>query len=106
MVFVDIADLEAVAQDTKSYDSVNGYAVYNLQNDWGTPSGTGLDRYGANEACGIAYDETRRILYVCQANGNDTNGHPNPAWPVVHVYQVTASGDITPPASPVNLSVQ
>jgi hypothetical protein len=98
LVFIDPDDLADVYAGTIGYDEVDGYAVYDLMDDWGTPSGTVEDRTGGNDPCGIAYDSTNRRLYVCQSNGNDPNGHPNPAWPVIHVYEVAAgTGDTTAP---------
>jgi hypothetical protein len=106
LAFIDIGDLEAVAQGTKSPGSVGAYAVYDLMMNFGQPSGTVVDRVGSNDVVGVAYDETRGLLYVGQANGNDPNGHPNPAWPVIHVYQVASGADATAPTAPTGLGVQ
>jgi hypothetical protein len=106
LAFVDIADLESVAATTKDPSTVAAYDTYDLMDDFGTPAGTQLDRVGSNEVVGVAYDEATGKLYVGQANGNDPNGHPFPAWPVIHVYQVSASGDTTPPAAPTDLTVE
>lgn len=106
LAFVDITDLESVATGSKDPRSVTAYNVYNLMNDFGRPSGTRKDRMGSNDVVGVAYDEARGLLYVGQSNGNDPNGHPNPAWPVIHVYQV--SGTANQPSAlsaPTNLKV-
>ena len=89
--FIDIADLEAVASGAKDPRTVQAYGVYNLMTNFGQPSGTRQDRTGYNDVVGVAYDEIAGRLYVGQANGNDPNGHPNPAWPVIHVYQVSGT---------------
>ena len=107
LVFIDPDDLAAVYAGSKQPDAVDGYAVYDLMSDWGAPSGTVEDRNGGNEPCGIAYNSTTGKMYVCQSNGNDPNGHPNPAWPVIHVYQVSGlSADTTPPTAPTGLGVE
>lgn len=90
LAFIDIADLEAVATNTKDPRTVQAYNVYNLMVNFGQPTGTVKDRTGNNDIAGVAYDETSGKLYVGQANGNDPNGHPFAAWPVMHVYQVNA----------------
>lgn len=106
LAFVDIADLESVALGTKDPSTVTGYNVYNLMNDFGKPAGTKQDRSGSNDVVGVAYDEATGKLYVGQSNGNDPNGFPNAAWPVIHVYQVSgSSGTTTAPASPSGLRV-
>lgn len=89
LAFVSVDDLESVAAETKDPRTMTAYAVYDLMDDFGTPSGTTTDRTGSNDTLGCAFDEATGRLYVGQANGNDPNGHPNPAWPVIHVYQVT-----------------
>ena len=91
LAFVDIADLEAVAAGSKDPRTVIAYNVYNLMNDFGKPAGTRQDRTDGNDVIGIAYNEKTGRLYVGQANGNDPNGHPNPAWPVIHVYRINRS---------------
>jgi hypothetical protein len=111
LVFVSVDDIESVAAGSLQPDEVDGYAVYDLMQDWGTPAGTALDRTGSNDPCGIAFDDSTGRLYVCQANGNDPNGHPMPAWPVIHVYDIDLGAlpvvDTIPPsrgsASPVGL---
>lgn len=95
LAFIDIADLEATAAGTKDPRTVTAYNVYNLMTNFGQPAGTKQDRTGYNDVVGVAYDENTGKLYVGQANGNDPNGHPNPAWPVIHVYQVGGSGNNT-----------
>lgn len=92
LAFIDIADLEATALGTKDPHTVTAYNVYNLMTNFGQPAGTRQDRTGYNDVVGVAYDENTGKLYVGQANGNDPNGHPNPAWPVIHVYQVSGLG--------------
>lgn len=104
LAFVDIADLESVATGTKSPQTVTAYNVYNLMNDFGKPTGTKQDRTGSHDVVGVAYDENSGRLYVGQSNGNDPNGHPLPAWPVIHVYQVSGSSTPTPSA-PASLRV-
>jgi hypothetical protein len=88
LVFIDIADLESVATGNKSPSSVTAYNVYNLMNDFGKPVGTKQDRDKSNDVAGVAYDEATGKLYIGQANGNDPKGHPFPAWPIIHVYQI------------------
>ncbi|MBK8508758.1 MAG: hypothetical protein IPL51_08925 [Candidatus Competibacteraceae bacterium] len=95
LAFVDITDLESVAVGSKSPQSVTAYNVYDLMNDFGKPAETRQDRTGSNDVVGVAYDENTGKLYVGQSNGNDPNGHPNPAWPIIHVYQVSGSGGST-----------
>lgn len=91
LAFVDIADLESTALGMKDPRTVTAYDVYNLMSDFGKPAGTRQDRNGSNDVVGVAYDEANGKLYVGQSMGNDPNGHPNPAWPVIHVYQVSGS---------------
>lgn len=107
LAFIDIADLEATAVGTKDPRTVTAYNVYNLMTNFGQPAGTTQDRTGYNDVVGVAYDENTGKLYVGQANGNDPNGHPNPAWPVIHVYQVSGSGSsgTTPLIAPSGLKV-
>jgi hypothetical protein len=105
LAFVDIADLESVATGSKDPRTITAYNVYNLMNDFGRPSGTVQDRDDSNDVVGVAYDTNTGKLYVGQAMGNDPNGHPNPAWPVVHVYQVSGTGGTTPMSQPLNLRV-
>jgi hypothetical protein len=105
LAFIDIADLEASAAGTKDPRTMTAYNVYNLMNNFGQPAGTRQDRTGFNDVVGVAYDENTGKLYVGQANGNDPNGHPFPAWPVIHVYQVSGSGTTTQLSPPGNLRV-
>lgn len=109
LAFIDITDLEATALGTKDPRTVTAYNVYNLMNDFGKPTGTRQDRTGYNDVVGVAYDNKTGRLYVGQANGNDPNGHPNPAWPVIHVYQVSGSTNPliapSPPATAPSVSV-
>jgi hypothetical protein len=100
LAFVDISDLESVALGSKDARSVTAYNVYNLMNDFGRPSGTVKDRTGSHDVVGVAYDENSAKLYIGQANGNDPYGHPNAAWPVIHVYQVNQSGGSNTPLTP------
>jgi hypothetical protein len=92
LAFIDITDLESVATGAKDPRTVTAYNVYNLMTNFGQPAGTRQDRTGSNDVVGVAYDEKTGKLYVGQSNGNDPNGHPNPAWPVIHVYQVAGPG--------------
>lgn len=105
LAFVDIADLESVAMGTKDARTVTAYNVYNLMSNFGRPAGTRQDRTGSNDVVGVAYDDNTGKLYVGQSNGNDPNGHPNPAWPVIHVYQVSGSAPATQLSPPSNLKV-
>lgn len=107
LAFVDISDLEAVATGSKSPQSVTAYNVYNLMSDFGKPAGTRQDRGGSNDVVGVAYDEATGKLYVGQSNGNDPNGFPNAAWPVIHVYQVSGSSSTTttPVTTPTGLKI-
>lgn len=106
LIFIDVADLESVAQGSRTPQSVSSYAIFDLMTNFGQPAGTVQDRTGSNDVVGVAYDDTTGKLYVGQSNGNDPNGHPNPAWPVIHVYQVNTSTDSTPPAAPTSLDVE
>lgn len=103
LAFVDIADLEAAATGSKDPRTITAYNVYNLMNDFGRPAGTVQDRDDSNDVVGVAYDSNTGKLYVGQAMGNDPNGHPNPAWPVIHVYQVTGTGGTAQMTQPLNL---
>jgi hypothetical protein len=101
LAFVDIADLESVATGSKDPRTVTAYNVYDLMNDFGRPEGTRQDRGGSNDVVGVAYDSNTGKLYVGQANGNDPNGFPNPAWPVIHVYQIYQTKPSKPSLSPI-----
>ena len=71
--------------------------------DFGTPVGTQQDRNNSHDIVGVVYNAKTGRLYVGQTNGNDPNGFPNAAWPVVHVYQVNGN-PLNPTSSKVNSS--
>lgn len=104
LAFVDIGDLESVATGLKDPRTVTAYNVYNLMSDFGTPVGTQKDRNNSHDIVGVVYNEKTGRLYVGQTNGNDPNGFPNAAWPVVHVYQVNDDTLVNRTSSAVNSS--
>jgi len=86
-LFIDPDDLALVAQGQKDAHSVDAYAVYAPQADWQFDSTEGL-----NQIVGAAYDSTNHRFYVVQAMVEQPGGQNAPAWPLIHVYQVSDSG--------------
>lgn len=84
--FYDVSHLEEVAAGTRQPDQMQSYACLDPKRagHWTNRRTANVSQYVA----GPAYDPATGTLFVLDPQGDDPLGHPNPYWPIVHVYQV------------------